>query len=134
MLTTIVSIFLPCLIISIIITTLIFQKKNLNSIIKYQQQIIESQRNVIGNQNATIDAFKRILEQGVTLHSDKPFWLTDDLCKEIKELWDEGKISNYNSRIKATKIIQEKSLGLDKRKLTLEDAINIIKKHCLNIV
>ncbi len=112
----------------------IWKNSLLKAQIKYQQETLESQRNVIGNQSATIDSYKSILANGVTINSDKPYWLNDDLCREIKELWNSTKNDAPNPRVQATKIIQEKSLGLDKRKLTIQDAADLIKKHCLNIV
>lgn len=129
-------------ILSLINGTLLFitlglylNKEMLKKTIKYQQAIIDNQRNVIGNQSATIDNYKTILEQGITIKSDKPIWLTDELCKEIKDLWNSPNTAdNFNPRVKATKIIQEKSLGLDKRKLTLQSACELIKQYCLDIV
>jgi len=113
-----------------IITNQAWQKLILKATINRQKEIIEAQRETIANQNGTIDAHKSILARGVTFEG-KPYWLNSDLIIQIRELWNAENMNNTNPRVKASKIIQEKSLSLDKRKLTLQESVDIIKKHCL---
>ncbi len=98
-----------------------------------QQDIINIQETTINNLNIALENYKEILKKGVTINN-KPIWLTDDLCREVRDLWNGENVNPSNPRVKATKIIQQKSLELDNRKLSLQSACDLIKEHCLNIV
>jgi hypothetical protein len=102
------------------------------NIINNKNNIIELQKEIINNYSAAIKNYQSILEKGITLNSDKPQWLNDDLCREVKDLWNSSNTAdNYNPRVKATKMIQDKFMEVNDRKLPLQEACEIIKKHCL---
>ena len=122
---------IACIILCFIASNQAWQKTVLKATVNRQKEIIELQRETIANQNGTIETYKSILAGGVSFPNDKPYWLNEDLIKQIKELWNTANTDNSNPRVQAYKIIQEKSLGLDKRKLSLEEAVELIKKHCL---